>query len=316
MGNTGTKNPVSYHNTRELASLTGNEDEEGEMGNTMIELLRCPQCHSTALEFKDAQSVECGSCHSRFRRRRDDCIDFLGGDAGAIPIEKITPRQSSRIAMRHWATGRLLAFLPRNAEGRWWLNLGCGDCGDAGLLAARGMTVVNLDLTCCGSTNLIADAHNIPMRDACVDGVVSVSVLEHLHDPFKAIQETARILREGGVLVGSVAFLECYHGGSYYHFSPRGVISLLEKHGFVVEDIDTGWDVLTSILTNLCYGTRPINKMYLWVFYTVIQIRKAIRVLFGRDKPRRIEHFEVTSKQYDRMAFAGSIIFKARKLTT
>lgn len=48
---------------------------------------------------------------------------------------------------------------------------------------------------------LRADAATLPARDESVDAVVVADALHHVADPDAAIQEAARVLRSGGVLV-------------------------------------------------------------------------------------------------------------------
>ncbi|KAL6043204.1 Hexaprenyldihydroxybenzoate methyltransferase, mitochondrial [Balamuthia mandrillaris] len=48
---------------------------------------------------------------------------------------------------------------------------------------------------------VVGDAYNVPLEDESVDGVIMSDVLEHLHDLDKAMEEVARILKPGGVLV-------------------------------------------------------------------------------------------------------------------
>jgi arsenite methyltransferase len=47
---------------------------------------------------------------------------------------------------------------------------------------------------------LRADAQRLPLRDATVDAVVSIAVLQHIPDPAAALAEMTRVLRPGGRL--------------------------------------------------------------------------------------------------------------------
>jgi ubiquinone/menaquinone biosynthesis C-methylase UbiE len=46
-----------------------------------------------------------------------------------------------------------------------------------------------------------ADATRLPFRDRLFDAVISVNTLHHVRAPMRAVQEMARILRPGGLLV-------------------------------------------------------------------------------------------------------------------
>ncbi len=50
---------------------------------------------------------------------------------------------------------------------------------------------------------VMASGHTLPFADASVDVAISSNVLEHVRDPFAVADETARIVRPGGLLVVS-----------------------------------------------------------------------------------------------------------------
>lgn len=50
----------------------------------------------------------------------------------------------------------------------------------------------------------IGDAENLPFKDEEFDVVLMMEVLNHIHDPLKALQEAVRVLKPEGILLGSV----------------------------------------------------------------------------------------------------------------
>jgi SAM-dependent methyltransferase len=58
------------------------------------------------------------------------------------------------------------------------------------------------------------------IADGEAGSVVSLSVLEHVVDPDRAVREIARILRPGGVAIVSVPFMYNYHGKSNRKTNP------------------------------------------------------------------------------------------------
>jgi SAM-dependent methyltransferase len=73
--------------------------------------------------------------------------------------------------------------------------------------------------------DVVGDIHDIPRADATVDAVICTEVLEHCHDPQRAVEELGRVLRPGGVCVLSTRFLYLYHGApkDYFRFTEDGL---------------------------------------------------------------------------------------------
>lgn len=55
---------------------------------------------------------------------------------------------------------------------------------------------------------VMADAFNLPYHDNTVDLLIMSEVLEHLHDPQRALSELQRVLKKGGKAVISVPYKE------------------------------------------------------------------------------------------------------------
>ena len=62
------------------------------------------------------------------------------------------------------------------------------------------------------------------------------------------MKEAQRVLQDGGLIIGSVAFLEPFHGNSYYHHSHLGTFNSLKLGGFHVLAISPNprWNVLDA----------------------------------------------------------------------
>jgi SAM-dependent methyltransferase len=75
-----------------------------------------------------------------------------------------------------------------------------------------------------------ADIHNLEFEDEQFDWVITDQVLEHVSDPKRAISETFRVLRKGGVAIHTTCFLNPIHRypNDYYRFSCDGLRSLCE----------------------------------------------------------------------------------------
>jgi ubiquinone/menaquinone biosynthesis C-methylase UbiE len=96
---------------------------------------------------------------------------------------------------------------------------------------------------------LTADAHELPFPKDSFNAVIAIDVLEHLHDPLKAILEIKRILKKGGILYLSVPLegsLWTIHGLSsrigfrpkyiyashIQQYSNHDIVKLLEQAGY------------------------------------------------------------------------------------
>jgi len=130
-------------------------------------------------------------------------------------------------------------------EGRIKLNLGCGvdQWGD-----------LRIDLVPTSSTNLVADAQRLPLRDATVSEVRETNLFEHLPNPAQHLLEVKRVLRKNGeltLITDNAACVKYYvlrthtggyrkHGGKDVHyalFTMEHIRNLFEYVGFVVVEI-------------------------------------------------------------------------------
>lgn len=221
-----------------------------------------------------------------------------------------------KMAMRHWRSENLISLIPDHQPGDLLLNVGCGEGGDKRFLLSQGFQVIGTDTFISLGSDLISDGHFLPFADSVFDIVTSIKVLEHLHTPGQAISEIARVLKSEGYFIGSVAFLEPFHADSYFNMSHLGIAYLLRNHGFEIEELFPGWDFMQAIFRNLIprsYWLRPAFKLMAGV---LLGIRGLGLQLIRRNKAVKIpgvkKSFSVI--QMDKLKFAGSIAFKARKL--
>jgi SAM-dependent methyltransferase len=95
----------------------------------------------------------------------------------------------------------------------WALNLGAGGT------AKRLRNLIELEYHLFRHTDVSADAHHLPFRDACFDAVVTFNTFEHLHDPPAAAREIYRVLKPGGRVILHTAFLQPLHEAPYHYYN-------------------------------------------------------------------------------------------------
>jgi SAM-dependent methyltransferase len=70
---------------------------------------------------------------------------------------------------------------------------------------------INVDIFNSGSTDVIASALDLPFEDGVADLIILQGVLEHVENARKAIEESYRVLKPGGVFYTEMPFLQPYH---------------------------------------------------------------------------------------------------------
>jgi len=132
------------------------------------------------------------------------------------------------------------------------LDVGCND-GSLGVMLQeeKKCTVIGIDVVqdlvqlanCRGVVARLGSAEDLPFKDNYFDVVILAEVLEHLYDPADGLKEIRRVLRPGGVFVGSVPHSEGglghkHHSGGDYHqniFTPESLELLLKNY---FDDVD------------------------------------------------------------------------------
>jgi SAM-dependent methyltransferase len=218
------------------------------------EHLVCPQCHAP-LAIADPR------CGCGFRGRTGPPPDLRPSDPIArevlLPADTTAPSDLAQTSISrpavtyHASKGmRDSSELFSAAEGRLHrgarlLDLGCGPRDQAGAAIHYGMDYVGIDYSS-PEADLLADAHALPFADGTFDAVLSYAVFEHLHNPFIAALEVARVVRSGGIFFGTISQGEPYHH-SYFHHTPLGTLALLRAAGFRAERLWPSYDTLHAL---------------------------------------------------------------------
>ena len=110
--------------------------------------------------------------------------------------------------------------------------------------------IINIDLFPFPNVDIVADITRTPFSDSVVDFAILDTVLEHVPEPHKVIEETYRILKPGGSAICIVPFIFPYHGypKHYFNFSKDGLEFLFRDFSHCTIEMNMG---PASALTNL-----------------------------------------------------------------
>jgi SAM-dependent methyltransferase len=122
------------------------------------------------------------------------------------------------------------------------------------------------------------------------DVVICEQVLEHVTDPWGAVVNLQRLVHDGGHVIITSPFLIKVHElpmfgmHDYWRFTPRGLQTLLERAGLVVEKVDT-WGNRVCVAGNLTRWSKyqrwlplrnePGVAVQIWAFASKPKTRDA-----------------------------------------
>jgi SAM-dependent methyltransferase len=240
--------------------------------------LRCPACDAAVRRVADGAA--CAGCATiypttptgaldlRLQRPRTVTLPFtIGPHPLAPPAVDDGPLQAhphpavdfAGLDVPRHLSPALMSYLPR-ARGATSLalDLGAGAATLGPVCARAGFGYVSLDHDGPRAA-ILGDAHGLPFADATFELVVSIAVLEHLRYPLVAMREVHRVLKPGGVFIGTVAFLEPFHADSFYHHTHLGTLSALRYAGLDVQRVapSAGWTVLVAQASNALFPLLP-----------------------------------------------------------
>lgn len=150
---------------------------------------------------------------------------------------------------------------------------------------------------------LAFDGVNIPLRTDAVDLVFSNQVFEHVRHPDALLQEVARVLRPGGLLLGSTSQFEPYHSYSLWNYTVYGFRVLLEDAGLRPVAFHPGIDALT-LIARAGFGRRRFFDRW-WRKQSPLHA-----IIGGIGRLRRLPPREIAAAK---LFFSGQFSFTAVK---
>jgi SAM-dependent methyltransferase len=293
------------------------------------QVLRCSAC-GQPLEYKGDTALCCGCgiqydrSHSgildlRLRNAKPVCVQFLVGEEPVandgvsfrpLTLNPLPQIDVSRVRVPKHLTREIVSYFPRaTTPGSLMLDLGCGTGVHREVCEYAGYEWVGLDYDA-SEALLLGDGHALPLANDSFEFVLSIAVLEHIRYPFVMMREVFRVLEPGGVLIGTVAFLEPFHGDCYYHHTHMGTHNVLRHAGFEVLAVapHANWNVLVAQATMSLfpYLPRPIAELIVWPVDILHRLWWRIGRFFS---PRATE-------QHRLLFTSGAFTFIARKPVT
>ena len=195
----------------------------------LVKLLRCP-CGGE-LEHMDGSDgcARCGREYHRFGtkpviiREERSVITPPSGDANAGLVDR--PGRVAAAVSRFIFGGsprssinlrRFVRELHGELDPPVVLVVGGAEdgFGHEELSSAEGL-LVRFDVYDSESVDFLADAHEIPLHDGSVDGVIVQAVLEHVLEPQMVVDEIHRVLRPNGIVYAETPFMQQVHEGAF-----------------------------------------------------------------------------------------------------
>lgn len=276
----------------------------------------CPKCRQPLCHDGEISCVACGFSDTSGKdlRIHESCDRILS--LSSVPrgdpmdrlasIDTTAPRLTYHGPRATRDSVELMSEIAyRLPDGGAALDMGCGPRDQAVCLKHLGFLYVGVDYAN-GAADFLADAHSLPLRDSSFDCVFSYAVLEHLHNPFLAVQEVRRVLKPGGWFIGTVSQGEPFHN-SYFHCTPWALISLVDSTPEL--KIERMWGADDTLFSLASMGRYPkIVKLGLaWLGFVS---RKCPWLT-----PRKM-YWPIKDKELDRLFRAGGICFAIQKRAT
>lgn len=148
-----------------------------------------------------------------------------------------------------------------------------------------------------GQPDYCCDAADIPLGDSCIDTIIMTEVLEYLKEPEKVLAEIYRLLKEQGVCLMSVPFLNPIHGDwqddrqRWTDVKLQEICSALGFKDTVITPMGSFWSVLHDFLhVSLGYAHPKPNRMHIKAFRRLLHCSTSL-FLWLDSKSERLKKY-------------------------
>jgi SAM-dependent methyltransferase len=170
----------------------------------------------------------------------------------------------------------------------WLLDLGCGEkpYRDVFNHVER---YISLDVPPNCRVDIYGDGMRLPFRPAVFDTVLCNEVLEHVPEPSRLMEEAARVLKSGGVLLLTAPQTWGLHHEphDFYRYTKYGMRYLAEKGGLEVIEVTPTcglWATVAQRLADTVIYTYAVGRSK-WVIKTLsLLLAPVLMVAYGLDR--------------------------------
>lgn len=170
-------------------------------------------------------------------------------------LARLTLNNSFEKAVGHLRAGNILEIgAGQYNTHREYLNDGCRH--------------ISLNLAVSEKPAVVGDAHLMPFRNSSFDGIIVLEVLEHIPTPDLFIKEIMRVLKIGGIMIGSTRFMHPQHGApnDYYRFSIDSFELLFGEYSdYRIEKLGNRLHVLLDIVAENYRILRIFNRLIQYI---------------------------------------------------
>jgi ubiquinone/menaquinone biosynthesis C-methylase UbiE len=286
------------------------------MHSKLDNILLCPTCRKSGLSRSEKHYI-CDSCKTEYPDYKGIATIIVPGDRREDYGKLLVMGDNSK-RWKHEAKwdSQIESLIPDG--GGFFLDLACGG-GRKEWVESKGYDYIGLDYYLDFGVSLLADGTNVPLKDNVISVCTSIAVMEHMPDPWTACDELFRVLKPGGLYVGSTTFLYPFHERSYYNMTHLGVRHMLEKSGFVVEKIlpwrISGLEALVRVLFVGRVLKQFVSSIARLEFKLIMSLRRIGAKLAARIYSKNERKSQRASQFMDEepMRFTSGFIYLARK---
>lgn len=143
------------------------------------------------------------------------------------------------------------------------------------------------------------DGKILPFSDESFDIVLITEVMEHVFEPKYILSEAFRVLKRGGVIIGTVPHIYPLHEVPYdnYRYTPYAINLLFESYGFKKEYIRklNGFNnAVAQILASWArrrYLPRVTRAVYTLITYPIVVLFRSLKEFENMDEFKEGELF-------------------------